>query len=73
MWPNEQINGISFCGALMNGETRAGFFGEGGFHMAGRGNRARTHFAHVHAAQTTAPLPRRAGLESMLSLSTGEV
>lgn len=39
----------------------------------GRGNRARTRFARVHAAQTTAPLPRRAGLESMLSLSTGEV
>lgn len=30
MWPNEQINGISFCGALMNGEKRAAFF-----HMAG--------------------------------------
>lgn len=33
MWPNEQINGISFCGALMNGENRAVFFshvGEGG-------------------------------------------
>lgn len=29
MWPNEQINGISFCGALMNGEKRAAFF-----HMA---------------------------------------
>lgn len=56
----------------MNGETRAGFRGFF-FHMAGRGNRARTRFARVHAAQTTAPLPRRAGLESMLSLSTGEV
>lgn len=26
MWPNEQINGISFCGALMNGENHAIFF-----------------------------------------------
>lgn len=26
MWPNEQINGISFCGALMNGENHATFF-----------------------------------------------
>lgn len=26
MWPNEQINGISFCGALMNGENVLLFF-----------------------------------------------
>lgn len=26
MWPNEQINGISFCGALMNGGNRVFFF-----------------------------------------------
>lgn len=26
MWPNEQINGISFCGALMNGENHVFFF-----------------------------------------------
>lgn len=32
MWPNEQINGISFCGALMNGEIHAIFSNTGGEH-----------------------------------------
>lgn len=65
MWPNEQINGISFCGALMNGEKRAAFF-----HMAVGGDHAR-----LHAPQTSPLVPRRlgAGAESMLSVSTGEV
>lgn len=56
----------------MNGETRAGFFFVF-FSHGGEGNRARTRFARVHAAQTTAPQLRQAGLKSMLSLSTGEV
>lgn len=30
MWPNEQINGISFCGALMNGENHTIFLTQGG-------------------------------------------
>ena len=40
MWPNEQINGISFCGALMNGENHAIFFFQ-------HGGRKHTH-AHTH-------------------------
>lgn len=43
MWPNEQINGISFCGALMNGENRAGFFTWRGGGIAHARVRPHTH------------------------------
>lgn len=53
MWPNEQINGISFCGALMNGEKRAAFF-----HMAvgggGGGSRALTRASNEPAGASAA-------------------
>lgn len=54
----------------MNGENRAGFFSHGGE------GESRTHvFSRIHAPQTTPIVPQslRAGAESMLSLSTGEV
>lgn len=45
MWPNEQINGISFCGALMNGGNHVFFSTEAGRGLGGRG-------VQTHAAQT---------------------
>lgn len=46
MWPNEQINGISFCGALMNGENHAIFF------FINTGGRTRTHTQTVSLSAT---------------------
>ena len=47
MWPNEQINGISFCGALMNGENHAIFFFF--FNTGGENTHTHTH-KHTHRA-----------------------
>ena len=85
MWPNEQINGISFCGALMNGENHAIFY-----FFFQHGGRKHTHThpqTHTQSVSLSASNDSYinnscasispslyAGQESMLSRSTtGEV
>lgn len=80
MWPNEQINGISFCGALMNGENHVSFFFL--FFLTQRGEQTHTQTMSLSASNDlyinnscASVFPfLSAGQESMLSSSTtGEV
>lgn len=76
MWPNEQIKGISFCGALMNGENHVFFVV---FFLTQGGEQTHTQMMSLSASNGLYINNRcasllSAGRESMLSGSTtGEV
>lgn len=77
MWPNEQINGISFCGVLMNGENHAIFLRQGGEHIHTHAqcvSLSASNDLYINNSRASVFSSRNAGQESMLSRSTtGEV